>query len=301
MKKIFFFTFLVVILCSCEKSKQYKYIETIKEKSILGNFEEREKEAKIFYAQNDSLAYIEAYNNFFISKKVANDMLKENMEYAQIPIDFILSDIEGNLIARPNISQHILDSIENHIMGLNSGLHDAVTKAKTENKRVNMSVDSNTIKKLSPLFTFKKDEFDPDGITIIRPKSAPKYVNRNGIFCTFIKSNAGAKDFRLNIQYYADEWLFIRKYQFSIDGKAYEFIPLNNVERDNDGGMIWEWCNEEISNAHDKTLIKALANAKSVRIKFIGDQYYDIRTIETKELKSIKDALDLYVAMGGKW
>ena len=298
MKKILLLSLFCIFVCSCNKSKQYKYIETIKEKSIFGDFEEKNKEPKLFNAQNDSLAYIEAYNYFFISKKVANDMLKENMEYAQIPTDFILSDIEGNLIARPNISQHSLDSIEAYIMDIDSGIHSAMSKAKNINNE--HSVDSNTIKKLSPLFSFKKDEFSPDGITRIKPKSAPKYVNRNGIFCTFIKRNAGVENFTLNIQYYADDWLFIRKYQFSIDGKAYEFIPLN-VERDNDYGMIWEWCNEKISNAQDKSLIKALANAKSARIKFIGDQYYDIKTITTKDLKSIKDALDLYVAMGGKW
>ena len=35
---------------------------------------------------------------------------------------------------------------------------------------------------------------------------------------------------RFRIQYYADDWLF-NKVQFSIDGKAYEYIP-SDTERD---------------------------------------------------------------------
>ena len=46
-----------------------------------------------------------------------------------------------------------------------------------------------------------------------------------------MKNIDGVSNFRLRIQYYSDDWLFIRKYQFSIDNKAYEFIP-NNVETD---------------------------------------------------------------------
>lgn len=297
MKKILILSVLCAILCSCNKNKQYKYIETIRQKAILGGFEEKNKDAEIITALNDSLAYIEAWNKFFISKKVSKDMLKEDMQFAQIPISFKVLDKDGNIVVAPNISQHLLDSIEAHIMGLDSGLHDAVTKSK--NKKNNGLIDSSKIKKLSPLFVFKKDEFDPNGKTWIRPKSAPKYVDMNGIYCYFMKNNNGVSNFRLQIQYYADDWLFIRKYQFSIDGKAYEFIPMK-VERDNGyGGKIWEWCDEAVTD-NDVNFVKALAKAKSAKIKFIGDQYYNIKTIKTKELQSIKNTIDLYIAMGGK-
>lgn len=292
MKKLLLFTFLVVILCSCEK--KYQYVEKYVTQQVLlsDNYKELEKVPQDIHALNDSSAYIIALKKFCKSKSEAGHLRRNRHKNTEMPVSFVLYD-ENGAIVKPNIPQQILDSIKIFFLGFENS-----TLQKNEDKVLNLP-DSNTIKKLSPLFTFKKDEFDPDGITIIKPKSAPVYVNRNGIFCTFIKSNAGVENFRLHIQYYADDWLFIRKYQFSIDGKAYEFIPLN-VERDNEY-MIWEWCNEEISNAQDKSLIKALANAKSARIKFIGDHYYDIRTIKTKELKSIKDALDLYVAMGGEW
>lgn len=90
------------------------------------------------------------------------------------------------------------------------------------------------------------------------------------------------------------------KVQFSIDGNAYEYIP-NNTETDNrDGGMIWEWFDENLS-VKDKNLIEAIANAKNAKMKFIGRQYYDIKTISQQQILDIKRALDLYRAMGGKY
>ena len=50
---------------------------------------------------------------------------------------------------------------------------------------------------------------------------------------------------------------------------------------------------------NDIELIKALSNAKTAKIKFIGRQYHDIKTISQKQIKGIKDAVNLYLAMGG--
>lgn len=118
------------------------------------------------------------------------------------------------------------------------------------------------------------------------------------MFCYFMKDNDGVSNFRIQIQYYADNWLFIRKYQFSIDGKAYELMP-NSVERDNSDDKIWEWCDHCITLDSEKQIIQALSNAKNAKIKMIGDQYYHIRTIKQSELKSIKETVQLYNAMGG--
>lgn len=158
-------------------------------------------------------------------------------------------------------------------------------------------VDSIKIKELLPFFDVKKDEFDPKGAIWYIPKSAPKYANRNGIFCYFMVQNGKPGPLRFKIQYYADNWLFIRTVQFSIDNSAYEFTPMS-TERDNDGGMIWEWFDEALSNA-DHDLIHALSKANSARMKLIGSQYFDIKTITKNQITDIKRALDLYLAMGG--
>jgi len=161
------------------------------------------------------------------------------------------------------------------------------------------TINENLIKELKPLFKIKKDEYSTDNREIYKPKSAPIYVNENGFYTYFQVNNEQASNFRLRLQYLADSWLFIQKVQFSIDGKPYEFIPMN-VERDNDS-EIWEWFDENITDYNDKQLIEALANAKEAKMKIIGKQYHEEKFISKSQLNSIKKSLELYKAMNGNW
>ncbi len=257
---------------------------------LRDSFSEKEKDGKEILAKNDSLAYIEAYRNFCISRLANMIATKEMGTSFSTPVRFQLFTLEGVSVS-PIKDLSVLEDIEKQVMALNSSDNAEMSP---------VVIDSAEIKRLSPFFDFKKDEFDPKGMTWVEPKSRPAYRNRNGIYCYFMSSQGEVSNFRLTIQYYAENWLFVRKCQFSIDGKAYEFIPMN-VERDHSGGYIWEWVDERVSAPKDWELIKALSAAKSARIKFIGDQYSEIKTISPKQIKGIKDALELYVAMGGRF
>lgn len=284
MKKVLFLA-VTMIFISCNRT--YKYVETIKEKSLFGNsYEEKNDDPETISAPNDSLAYLEAYKKFYISVKAHLETEKMLGEVFSMPIHFTLYNSKNEEI-NPYINPETLDEIEKRIMSLGMENHDTQE----------VHVDSVKIKELSPFFDFKKDEFDPKGITWISPKNRPKYVNRNGMFCYFSTAQGKVSPIRFQIQYYAEDWLFIKKYQFSIDGNAYELIP-DNVETDHSGGKIWEWCDQSI-RGDDMLIIKALAVAKSAKIKFVGRQYSEVRTITAKELESIKNVLDLYSAMGG--
>lgn len=141
--------------------------------------------------------------------------------------------------------------------------------------------------------------------TFYRDKSSPAYVNRNGFFLTF--SNSGKKgtsipsNIYLKIQYYADDWLFINSYQFSIDGNSYSLYP-EKVERDNgDGGMIWEWCSINLNYNKDAyDIVKAIINSKSAKIRFNGSQYYDDKIISSSEKIALKNVLLAFDKLGGK-
>jgi hypothetical protein len=122
----------------------------------------------------------------------------------------------------------------------------------------------------------------------------------NGIYCYFQTENNIPSNLRFRVQYHADDWLFISRIQFSIDGKAYDYIP-SDVETDSgNGGRIWEWFDESLDSS-DKELIDALANAKSAKMKLIGKQYHDIKAITTEQINSIKRTLEMYNAMGGNY
>lgn len=165
------------------------------------------------------------------------------------------------------------------------------------------SINAITVTRLKPFFTEKKDEFSD--ITWIKPKSAPKYRSMNGTYCYFAKKGEKVENFRFVFQYYADDWLFIKNMIFNIDGENITIIP----DMDTDcgyGGKIWEWCDEAVVGGNseysvNEEFIAKIANAKSVKVKMNGSQYYDTRTLTAEQIKSIRDTYEYYKALGGKF
>lgn len=155
------------------------------------------------------------------------------------------------------------------------------------------SINAITVTRLKPFFTEKKDEFSD--ITWIEPKSAPKYRNMNGTYCYFAKKGEKVENFRFVFQYYADDWLFIESMIFNIDGENITISPSMDTDCGY-GGKIWEWCDTQIS----LEFVEKLANAKSVKIKMNGSQYYDTRTLTTAQIQSIKNTYDYFKALGGE-
>jgi hypothetical protein len=296
---------ILLILSSCKKS--YKYVEVVEEKGLLGGASQiKEKSPKIISAENDSIAYLEAYEDFCISLKVNKDM-QESMENTySTPIRFKLLNYNNEDIA-PLVSitdkTKREDDIKNKIFSLPNNLKDAIDKGKQENAgnfKKTASIDSVKSKSLQKYFRVRKDEFSNTNKKWYEPANAPKYTNMNGIYCYFQTENNIPSNLRFRVQYHADDWLFISRIQFSIDGKAYDYIP-SDVETDSgNGGRIWEWFDESLDSS-DKELIDALANAKSAKMKLIGKQYHDIKAITTEQINSIKRTLEMYNAMGGNY
>ncbi|WP_231424039.1 hypothetical protein [Pedobacter sp. Leaf250] len=159
-------------------------------------------------------------------------------------------------------------------------------------------VDPEVQKKLKPYFKIKKDEFDENGSIWFIPKTAPSFINANGIFCYFQVVNGKAENFRLKIQYYSEDWLFFNEIKFSVDGKAITYTPGKTETDSGDGGMIWEWSDEEIKS-DDAHLIEMLASSKISKMKLIGRQYYKIKNITPNQIATINRTLKLFKAYGG--
>lgn len=295
MKKILLLITAIALLTSCENEKKYRYIETVREHSIVGGPSTKEKDEKIISAQTDSAAYIEAYKEFCISQKVYSELRKKGMgEYLGIPIGFKLYNEKGEDISNIHFASRLEqeEKIAERIMTrsyVQGNSNSSVSK-----------VDSAKIKELLPYFNVKKDEFDPNGKIWYKPKSAPKYTNQNGIYLYFATQEGNTCPLRFRVQYYADDWLFFKKIQFSIDGNAYEYIPSDTEHDNGNGGKIWEWFDEALSGS-DKELIYALTEAKNAKMKFIGRQYHDIKVITKSQITDMKRTLELYRAMGGDY
>lgn len=299
MKKLIFLFLVLVFLTACER--KYRYVEIVREQSIIGGSSIKEKDEKILAAPSDSAAYIEAFSKFCIAQKVYSDMCKKGMgDYLDIPISFKLYNSEGIDISDITFSTKAQQEEElvARYMSMDNVLGNSKGESKIKTDVLESKVDSAKIKELLTYFKVKKDEFDPNGKTWYEPKSAPQYTNRNGIYLYFAVQNGKAMPLRFRVQYYSDDWLFFKKIQFSIDNNAYEYIPSDTETDSGNGGKIWEWFDEALTGS-DKDLIYALVEAKSAKMKFIGRQYYDIKTITKNQITDMKRVLELYRAMGG--
>ena len=157
------------------------------------------------------------------------------------------------------------------------------------------SIDVVKIKELKQYFIEKKDEFSD--VKWVEPKSRPKYTNQNGYCMYFSVNNGVVSNPRFLIQYESDKWLFIKNMIFNIDGENITFTPEKMETDCGNGGRIWEWCDEYAGNL--EPLIKKIAYAKSVKIKLVGKQYYNIKTMSQKQIQYFKYSYEYYKALGG--
>jgi hypothetical protein len=146
----------------------------------------------------------------------------------------------------------------------------------------------------------RKTYDDVEGISWYRDRNSPRYNNYNGFFAYFGKRDESSPWLRLRIQYAADDWLFIEKYIIKVDGVTYTIneAKYGEIETDNGSGGIWEWLDRSVSYK-EMEIIKAVANGKSVKIRFIGKQYRKDKTITSRQKLALRNVLNAYEALGG--
>ncbi len=193
-------------------------------------------------------------------------------------------------------------------------MNDSISKAKEDSARIADSLAIIEIRKADSIakvkeaekqaylknakknFRFKKDEFSSK--TWVYHNATPKYTNVNSVHLYFEQDNRGkVSNLRFRVQYEDDNWLFIKNVIFNIDGENHKFYP-EYMKRDcGNGGRIWEWSDEPAF--YNKRLIEKISKAKTVKMKFNGDQYYNIKTMNAKQINAFKETLNFYKALGG--
>ncbi|WNS40862.1 hypothetical protein [Paenibacillus sp. MMS20-IR301] len=144
-----------------------------------------------------------------------------------------------------------------------------------------------------------------EGITWYQDKSAPEYINENGIYAYFGVGNDGAvSGLHLKIQYAAKTWLFIKGYTFNIDGEKYEIDPgLLGVQRDmstdfNSPG-VWEYYDFTLSSSQ-MDMLQLLAGSEKTIMRLGGDQKVVDQTLSANQKAALQRVLDAYIATGGE-
>ena len=179
-----------------------------------------------------------------------------------------------------------------------------VDSVKLLNERIKETLrkeDSIKVVKLKPFFDEIKDDFDANGGYWIEPKNRPKYTNRNGVYSYFyMNKNGKPSNLRFRFQYYANDWLFIQSLQIKANETVIGYRP-QKVESDNGDGMIWEWFDEGIKqNLAASGVLFNIASAKIVKIRIVGLHYHKDISLSDKQIKSIKNTVEYYRALGGE-
>lgn len=175
----------------------------------------------------------------------------------------------------------------------------------TENDPVNVTskeevvaIDSTKICSLMPYFSSSRDEFDPNGCCLFKPKSISTSTDKEWVYLYFNEMSGRVDDLHLSVRRYGDKWLFIRKIQFLVDNRTYEIrSPKSNVNYE--GRVASEQVDQKMSSA-DVPLIEALASSEKAKMKIIGQEDHEILQITSAQLMDIKRSIELFRAMGGR-
>lgn len=141
----------------------------------------------------------------------------------------------------------------------------------------------------------KKEVDEIKGITWISHKGAPVLAKYVSLY--FATKDGTAKDYplRLRIQYYDDDWLFVRSLTIKADDRTYE-MPQLDFKRDNASGSIWEWMDEPVK---DHQMVKQIMSAKRVIIRFNGNTYYSDFTLPQAQQEQMREVYAAWQGLGG--
>jgi hypothetical protein len=168
--------------------------------------------------------------------------------------------------------------------------NEAKEITKTEKKQSKPILTDSIWKTIVPNnFRVESDEFKKT--SFYSHPLTPKYNNIDWIF-PYIGKNGNNIYLRLKLQYEDDNWLFIKKVQFLIDGEVVDFAS-GNFDRDNDGGRIWEWADMSVGESTIK-ILEMISESSSAKVRYTGAQYYDDREITSREKRVIRQTLMVY-------
>lgn len=128
-------------------------------------------------------------------------------------------------------------------------------------------------------------------VTTLRDKRSPDTPIRTNVQCRILETKAGPA-LLLRISYGGDDWLFFEECIFKIDGESTTVKAPRDSHRDNSGGRVWEYFTRAATD-EDVKLLKAIASAKDVTVRFTGKYKYD-HELTDDEQAAIWNVLEAY-------
>ena len=246
----------------------FNLIEDSKEKAMVGDF----------------ISAITSLNRISTSERGLNSKAKELVENYKVKAELQFEREFRQVLLRKDFNQAV-----SLIDSYNRAFPESKKYDELRNTYVDKSIAQIEAKRKAALGKMSKKIDSFQDITWYQSPSSTKYRNANAFHLYFGVSNGSTAGLRLVIQYYSDDWLFIKSAKVNVDGVIYS-VGSSEWERDNDSD-IWEWIDEPLS---DRSLIEAIIKSKSSVIRFEGTQYYDTRTISSTQKRALRDVLDAY-------
>lgn len=144
--------------------------------------------------------------------------------------------------------------------------------------------------------SLKKNTDEIKGITWVSHKSIPTLDTYMSLYFGLEGENSRVMPLRLKLQYHSDSWLFVQSVTIKADDQTFQLGSLD-FERDNGYGGIWEWSD---TIAEDKAMLRKIADAKKVTIRFDGKQYYYDFSLPESQKQAIKEMILAWERYGGK-
>jgi hypothetical protein len=267
------------------KPRDIKSIYVLKERitSIKNGFNLIE-DSKVKATERDFLSAITSLNRITTNERDLKSQAIQLVESYRAKAELQFENDLGKALLRNDFNEAV-----SLIDSYNRAFPESQKNDKLRNTYVAKSIAQSEAKRKAALRKMSK-KFDAfQDITWYQSPSSTKYRNANAFHLYFGVSSGSPAGLRLVIQYYADDWLFIKSAKVNVDGVIYS-VGGSEWERDNDSD-IWEWIDEPLS---DRSLIEAIIKSKSSVIRFEGSQYYDTRTISSTQKRALRDVLDAY-------
>lgn len=135
-------------------------------------------------------------------------------------------------------------------------------------------------------------------ISWYRDKATPSIPLRT-ITYLYMGEQNGSSWLRLHVQYWADTWLFVDRALIVVDGEKRGELT-GPWKRDNASGSIWETLDLAV-NRQNSGVVKAMAGAKAVTIRFYGNRGYYDHKMSASDLKAVANMVKAYEALGGTY
>lgn len=180
---------------------------------------------------------------------------------------------------KAKMEQHRLDSIKS-----------------AEKRAIRLAADSTVRRELLPGFTEERNA-DGSGASLYMIKSAPRNHRNNTAYLSFRVDNGSAREIFLNVGYFGNDWLNIKRALLLTDNdESFDLSIQDEVSRSvNSDVSCSEWFKSEL---YSGTLDK-LMEAKSIKVKLVGEERDKIITLNSKQVADIQKTIKLYRAFGG--